>query len=227
MAMRRTLLLKRWSVSQAFAAGLLSRRAAIIGAENARGRFHELPAMERRAGAGEVVHLDAVTASLAARCAAAARDPELAGPSDEWLAAGNSAVRLVEHSGGTVDSRLGRVLHEVLVRGGAIEESVQLLSFAVQAGTLQESEARSITAKSLKHLLSVRSGGQSNEPALTAREDGHWDLLRALQDHGLACHRHHTQVLHACESREEVHRVLRGMKASGIVRVVCLLRASC
>ncbi len=211
----------------AAAVALRSRRSTAAGAaENGCRRFfHELPGMERRAAAGETVPLDEVAVSLAVRCAAAARDPALAGPADEWLAAGNSAVRLVEHSGGTVDSRLGRALHAVLVRGGAIEESVQLLSSAVDAGTLHESEARSITSKSLKQLLAVSSGDAPTEVALTVREDGHWDLLRALQDQGLACQRHHTQVLHACKSREEVHRVLRGMKLSGTVRVACPSRA--
>ena len=111
----------------------------------------------------------------------------------------------------------------VLLRGGAIDESVALLEKAVSAGALHEDEARKITNKSLKYLLNETTGGALNEAVTTVCEDGHWDLLRALQEHGLACHRHHTQVLHACESREEVHRVLRGMKLCGIVRASFLL----
>ena len=175
--------------------------------------------MELRAARGEDVPLEELVASLATRCAAANKNPALAGPQDEWLAAGRTALRVVEHSGGRVDGRLGQLLHMVLLRGGAIDESVALLEKAVSTGALHEDEARKIANKSLKHLLNETSGGAPNEAVTTACEDGHWDLLRSLQDHGLACHRHHTQVLHACESREEVHRVLRGMKLCEIVRV--------
>lgn len=183
-------------------------------------RFHQLPAMEKRAAAGQPVPLAEVAEALAPRCTAAAQNPSQAGPADEWLAAGQSALRLVEHSGEPMDARLGWALHTVLLRGGATEESVQLLAKAASTGVLDEREVRSITTSSLKQLLVARSG-DAQEVAATAREDGHWDLLRALQDHGLACQRHHTQVLHACESREEVHRVLRGMKLCKIVRTVC------
>lgn len=188
-------------------------------------RFHELPAMEKRAAAGQRVPLADVTEALAPRCTAAAQNPSQAGPADEWLAAGQSALRLVEYSGEPIDGRLGWALHTVLLRGGATQESVHLLAKAVSTGALDERAVRSITTSSLKQLLAARSG-DAQEVAATAREDGHWDLLRALQDHGLACQRHHTQVLHACESREEVHRVLRGMKLCKIVSTFLPTRTS-
>ena len=195
-----------------------------------RRRFHELPALELRATRGEPIPLDAVAESLRERCAAAAHDPSTAGSADEWLAAGHSALRIVEHSGAAVDARLGRLLHTVLLRGGATEQSVGVLEAGVGAGTLHEEELRGITTQSLKRLVKATSRGPApvaaakaadSPPAaaatVTASEEGHWDLLRALQDRGLACERHHTLVLHACRSREEVHRVLRSMKLCGIV----------
>lgn len=179
----------------------------------------ELQVFERRVARGEHVALDEVISSLATRCAAAAQNPVPAtsGSGDEWLAAGQSALRLVDHSGRPIDSRLGGILHTVLLRGGAIEESVKILDKALSAGDLHDHEVRNVTTKSLKQLLAV----QAPSAAATAMsEDGHWDLLRALQERGLACERHHTLVLHACGSREEVHRVLRGMKTCEIVRAL-------
>lgn len=179
--------------------------------------FHELPGLEKRAELGEYVDLAEVEQSLSIRCAAVAQDPAAQpGPADEWLAAAQSASRLIERSGRQPDYRLSHALHAVLLRGGATDKSVDMLQRALDAGSIDEEGVRNITTHSLKHLVAATAADGTS--AAASSEDGHWDLLRALQSRGLACQRHHTLVLHGCTSREEVHRVLRGMKQCGIVR---------
>ena len=134
----------------------------------------------------------------------AAFDPAAPHSADEWLAAARSALRLTEWSGETPDAALTSALFTTLLRGGACEEAVEVLV----AGGLGHDEVKGLTTRSLKQLITT--------PCTEASEAGHWELLRALQSRGMAGVSHHTVVLHGCNSREEVQRVLQMMSAGGI-----------